>query len=159
MFVRKPLAPGKIKILSALRDMCKPYKELKSDTELSDPVLSDHLKWLQKKKYIGRDIDTRKYYLLKKAKNKLPIFDFIEKLNLILRRGQVAPTKYSNEAIVSSLSDPMRKNIDTIANCISVTHEFFMKLNPSAGNVSGSFFESSSFFRIFKRGSSAVSTF
>jgi len=105
--------------------------ELKKETGLSDPVLSDHLKWLWKQKYIDRDISTRKYHILKKARNKLPIIAVIDELNMVLRRGQISPVRYPDELekMMNELSKPLQKNITIIANCISILHKSFAKMN------------------------------
>ena len=57
MFPRKHSASAQTKILRALKNENKSYMQLKMETNLSDPVLSDHLKRLQKRKSIVKDLD------------------------------------------------------------------------------------------------------
>ncbi len=139
MFIRRTLAPGKNEILKALRDQKKSYTQLKKDADLSDPVLSDYLKWLWKKKYIDRDIDSRKYRLLKKGGNLLPLIDLVDQLNLILRRGETESVEYSgeNESMLDTTSEPLKENNVKIANCIFAIHESFTAANPQITDIYG----------------------
>lgn len=139
MFIRRTLAPGKNEILKALRDEEKSYTQLKKDAKLSDPVLSDYLKWLWKKKYIVRDIDSRKYRLLKKGRNLLPIITLVDQLNLVLRRGETNPVKYFEEIekTLETSPEPLKKNTTKIANCISILHESFSTANSKIMDIYG----------------------
>jgi len=65
----KGSSPGELKILEALQygerenPIYKSFTELRDETRLSNPVLSDYLKRLQKLGRIKRDIDSRKYFI------------------------------------------------------------------------------------------------
>lgn len=73
-------------ILIALKPNPKSYTELKKEVRISRPVLLRHLKRLQKKGLIERDIDTREYKLSKNYvyKKILSNFDELQKLSDIL---------------------------------------------------------------------------
>jgi DNA-binding MarR family transcriptional regulator len=57
----KRSTPNEMAILELLENSPKGFEELKKTTGLSRPVLSKHLKRLQKRGLIQRDPDTRKY--------------------------------------------------------------------------------------------------
>ena len=57
----KRLTPNEMAIMELLENSPKGFEELKETTGLSRPVLSKHLKRLQKQGWIQRDPDTRKY--------------------------------------------------------------------------------------------------
>lgn len=139
MFIRKTLATGKNQILKALRDGEKTYTKIKKDTGLSDPVISDHLKWLWNENFITRDIYSRKYRLLEKGSNRLPLIDLVDQLNEVLRRGETNPVNYSREIeqILEPISKPSKENNTKITNCISIIHESFITLNPQITDTYG----------------------
>lgn len=65
----KPLAENELLILKSLEESPKGFEDLRKDQGLSRPVLSKHLKSLQKRGLVKRNPDTRKYEALQLPKN------------------------------------------------------------------------------------------
>jgi len=73
------LAPGENKILKALQqEELRSFTELLGETGLSGPSLSEYLKSLQKKGFIKRDIDSRKYFITSNGREALEKLRIIE---------------------------------------------------------------------------------
>lgn len=133
---RRSLAPGEMKILRVLeskRKSLKSYKTLREETALSDPVLSDYLKRLQKRKFIKRDIDTRKYSLTVRGKRRLEFSDLVKKLDNILEHGKTTPVKFTpktSEAFPTVKAPETKKNLEIVANCEWVIHQSLLEMFP-----------------------------
>ena len=146
MSLSRPFAPGEIKILRALEHprlgkvMPKSYKSLREETKLSDPVLSDYLKRLQKKKLIQRDIETRGYLLSVKGKRRLQLIDLVEELKDVLEEQNVNDVVFESEdmkEMVRKLASGSKKNLRIITNCLLVLHTDLVKMFPKIGKVFG----------------------
>jgi predicted transcriptional regulator len=68
---RKDKVPGKLRVVEALKDQPKGYKQLWIETGLRGNLLSKYLKELQREENVERDIETRKYQLTQKGLNAL----------------------------------------------------------------------------------------
>jgi len=145
MYGTKSLAPGEMKILQVLKSekkkmSLKSYKTLKKETELSDPVLSDYLKRLQKKMFIIRDVDTRKYSLTVRGKRRLEFFDLVEKLNNILEHGKTKPVIFKSgtlQAFPEKMALETKKNLEIVANCERVIHQSLLEMFPKIKELFG----------------------
>ncbi|RLG90872.1 MAG: hypothetical protein DRO36_05350 [Candidatus Hecatellales archaeon] len=119
------LTPGEIKILLALerRDMVGPglyindvkvpigisFTELLKETGLSRSVLSGYLKNLQKLGLIRRNIDTRRYYLVREnGKIALKIVHIIEKLNDLIVSRRFEPLS-SYETLIDQIYETTKQ--------------------------------------------------
>lgn len=72
---RNRLRDGEEKIIRSLITTASlgglTFTEIRNKTGLSNPVISDYLKTLQKNQYIARSIDTRKYVACQKARDEI----------------------------------------------------------------------------------------
>jgi DNA-binding HxlR family transcriptional regulator len=135
MSFKIPFPPGQIKILKALetsetkKRVSKSYTMLKEETGLPDPVLSDYLKKLRKKKLVERDIDTREYYLSIIGKRKWQMLTLIERLMDIIERENTKPVTYKSEKLGNvKLASETKKNLRMLANCTLELHKAFLQL-------------------------------
>jgi len=140
------LAPGEVKILKVLKEgsKMKSYTNLKDETKLSDPVLSDYLKRLQKKKFVKRDIDTRKYCLTVKGKRKLEFQILAEELyHILLECGETKPVKYENKtkrAFPKKKAEETKKNLEIVFNCEWILRKSLLEMFPKIKKLFGTDF-------------------
>jgi len=113
------LRPGEIKILDSLSKGPKSNKQLGAETGLDESILAKYLKELQKKHFIQRDIDTRKYELLEKSLDTLFLEDIITVLQDALARrikvegrDTMATDLWSKQTIVFSTMPDFEKTIN-----------------------------------------------
>jgi DNA-binding PadR family transcriptional regulator len=81
--IGKKLRDGEVKILTALAriPLGLPFGGIKEKTRLSNPVISDYLKRLQKEAYVTKDVETRRYVITPKGHSELKKLEGIELQN------------------------------------------------------------------------------
>ena len=110
------LRPGEVKIMNALLKDEKSWTQLKEEVNLSNPVLADYLKRLQKKGIISK---SEKKYYIRRALGKLQDSDFKKTLQIIMQLNLIAGTFIKNledkkkaQSILTSLLKSNFGNMD-----------------------------------------------
>lgn len=107
------LRNGEEKILRALAKSPHGFRfgEIAKDARLSNPVLSDYLKRLQKEEYVRKDVETRKYLITPKGRSELKKIEGIE-----LQSSSASFSTFSPCAVAIPMPNPTRLSIKSFPN-------------------------------------------
>ncbi|MFX0210038.1 MAG: hypothetical protein ACFFDT_28920 [Candidatus Hodarchaeota archaeon] len=121
------MAPGKVKILrylatetiddNATEFPLRSYTEIWESTGLSNKLVSEYLKSLQKLKLVMRDIDTRRYAGTENATRALKIIDMIYQFEWLLENEASKPFSRFDEGL-----ERISRELDDIFHVIGVDY-------------------------------------
>jgi DNA-binding PadR family transcriptional regulator len=103
--IKEKLRDGEVKILRALARASHglPFGGIKEEARLSNPVISDYLKRLQKEGYVSKNVETRRYVITPKGRSELKKLEGIE-----LQTSSASFTTFSPCAVAIPMPNPTR---------------------------------------------------